>query len=54
MFKQIVAVLFLLATVITLQAHDKQSPQKQSKDHLLSITTEKGIVVAFDLPIEEK
>lgn len=53
MFKQIVAVLFLLATVITLQAHDKQSPQKQSKDHLLSITTEKGIVVAFDLPIVE-
>jgi hypothetical protein len=53
MFKQIVAVLFLLATVITLQAHDKQTPKKQSKDHLLSITTEKGIVVAFDLPIVE-
>jgi hypothetical protein len=53
MFKQIAAVLFLLVTVITLQANDKKSYHKSNKDHLLSITTEKNIVIEFDLPILE-
>lgn len=53
MLKKIVAVLFLLVAVISLQAHDKKSHHKHSKDHLLSLTTEKNIVLEFDLPILE-
>jgi hypothetical protein len=53
MLRKIVAVLFLLVAVISLQAHDKKSHHKHNKDHLLSIKTEKGIVIAFDLPIVE-
>ena len=53
MLRKIVAVLFLLVAVISLQAHDKKPHHKHNKDHLLSIKTEEGIVIAFDLPIVE-
>ncbi|MDD2789632.1 MAG: hypothetical protein PHU40_03080 [Sulfurimonas sp.] len=53
MLRKIVAALCLVIAVAALQAHDKKSPEKQSEDHLLSITTNKNIVVAFDLPIME-
>jgi len=53
MLKKIVAVLFVLVSVVTLQAHDKNSHQKHNKNHLVSVTTEKNIVLEFDLPIIE-
>ena len=53
MLRKVVAVLFLFVCIATVQANDKKSSYKQSKEHLLSITTEKNIVLAFDLPIIE-
>ena len=53
MLKDIMVFLFLLTAVATLQAHDKKLSEKQSKDYLLSITTQKDIVVEFELPLIE-